>query len=82
MEAQPRPESPEVVEAIYEVFRDYFDLAEKKRRWSLREDVPWRDELVSAVPEISGGELRIPSAPGWGIELEEDVLHAHPWPGQ
>ena len=46
------------------------------------DDVSWRDELVSAVPEISGGELRIPSAPGWGIELDEDVLRAHPWSGQ
>jgi L-alanine-DL-glutamate epimerase-like enolase superfamily enzyme len=44
------------------------------------DDVPWRDELVSALPEISAGELRIPAGPGWGVELDEDVLHAHPWP--
>jgi L-alanine-DL-glutamate epimerase-like enolase superfamily enzyme len=45
------------------------------------DDVPWRDELVTALPEITGGELRIPSGPGWGVELNEDVLVAHPWPG-
>ena len=28
------------------------------------DDVPWRDELVTAVPEIEGGELRIPAAGG------------------
>ena len=44
------------------------------------DDVPWRDELVTALPEISAGELRIPTAPGWGVELNEDVLRAHPWP--
>ena len=44
------------------------------------DDVPWRDELVTPVPEISDGELRVPSGPGWGSELQEDVLRAHPWP--
>jgi len=44
------------------------------------DDVPWRDELVTAVPEISDGELRVPTGPGWGVEVREDVLLAHPWP--
>jgi L-alanine-DL-glutamate epimerase-like enolase superfamily enzyme len=44
------------------------------------DDVPWRDELVTALPEIAGGELRVPSGPGWGVEVREDVLRAHPWP--
>ena len=44
------------------------------------DDVPWREELVSATPEIVGGELRVPPGPGWGVELREDVLRAHPWP--
>ena len=46
------------------------------------DDVPWRDALVSALPEISAGEVRIPSGPGWGVELDEDVLREHPWPAQ
>jgi galactonate dehydratase len=44
------------------------------------DDVPWRDELVTAVPEIEAGELRVPDAPGWGAAVNEDVLRAHPWP--
>ena len=28
-------------EAYYRLFRDFFDKAEKKRRWSLRDDIPW-----------------------------------------
>lgn len=44
------------------------------------DDVPWRDELVTATPVIEGGELTIPGGPGWGVEIREDVLREHPWP--
>ena len=44
------------------------------------DDVPWREELTTAVPEIRGGELAIPTGPGWGADIDEDVLRAHPWP--
>ncbi len=44
------------------------------------DDVPWKDELVTALPEISSGELAVPAAPGWGADVNEDVLRAHPWP--
>ena len=30
------------------------------------DDVPWREELTTAVPEISGGVLTIPTGPGLG----------------
>lgn len=46
------------------------------------DDVPWRDELVTALPEIESGELRIPSGPGWGVEIREEVLREHPWPAR
>ena len=44
------------------------------------DDVPWRDDLVTAIPAIEGGELRVPSGPGWGVDVVEDVLREHPWP--
>ena len=44
------------------------------------DDVPWKDELVTNVPQIENGQLAIPAGPGWGVELNEDVLRAHPWP--
>jgi galactonate dehydratase len=44
------------------------------------DDVPWRDELVTAVPEIAGGEISVPGGPGWGVEVREEVLREHPWP--
>ena len=43
------------------------------------DDVPWREELTTAVPEISGGALTIPAGPGWGADVNEDVLREHPW---
>ena len=42
------------------------------------DDVPWREHLTTAVPEISDGKLRIPSEPGWGVDVDEDVLREHP----
>jgi len=44
------------------------------------DDVPWKDELTTAVPRIEDGELTIPGGPGWGADVDEDVLRAHPWP--
>jgi galactonate dehydratase len=44
------------------------------------DDVPWREELTTAVPDIRGGMLTIPAGPGWGVDVDEAVLRAHPWP--
>jgi galactonate dehydratase len=44
------------------------------------DDVPWRETLTTAVPEIDKGVLTIPSGPGWGADVNEDVLAEHPWP--
>jgi acyl-[acyl-carrier-protein] desaturase len=35
------PESPEVLRRMYLLYRDYFDRAEKKRRWSVKDSIPW-----------------------------------------
>ncbi len=43
------------------------------------DDVPWKDDLVTVKPEILGGHMTIPRGPGWGTELNEEVIKAHPW---
>jgi galactonate dehydratase len=43
------------------------------------DDVPWREELTTAVPDIADGRLKLPAGPGWGADLNEDVLREHPW---
>ncbi len=42
------------------------------------DDVPWKDELVTHPPEIVDGELIVPDRPGWGTDLNEEVVRAHP----
>jgi L-alanine-DL-glutamate epimerase-like enolase superfamily enzyme len=44
------------------------------------DDVPWREQLSTAVPEIREGALTIPSGAGWGADVNEEVLAEHPWP--
>ena len=40
--------------------------------------VPWYDDLVTHVPEIRDGHLHIPTRPGWGTEINEAAVRAHP----
>jgi acyl-[acyl-carrier-protein] desaturase len=53
MDAPLKPESPAVLAAIYRLFRDYFDMAEKKRRWSIRDDIPWTQCNRSLNPAVA-----------------------------
>src|SRR4051794_34359582 len=48
-----KPEPPEVLAAIYRLFREHFDLAERKRRWSLEDDIPWGQCNRSLNPAIA-----------------------------
>ena len=32
---------PELERAFWQLYRDFFDRAERKRRWSIRDDIPW-----------------------------------------
>jgi galactonate dehydratase len=49
---------------ILETFQDY--------------DVAWRKELTSGTPRVVDGYYEVPPKPGWGIEVNEPVLAAHP----
>jgi galactonate dehydratase len=41
------------------------------------DDVPWKDEVVSP-PRIEAGHLILGEAPGWGVEVNEAAIRAHP----
>jgi len=41
------------------------------------DDVPWKDEVVSP-PLIEHGHLVLTGAPGWGVEVDEKAIRAHP----
>jgi L-alanine-DL-glutamate epimerase-like enolase superfamily enzyme len=42
------------------------------------DDVPWKDDLVTVPPVIKDGYLQLPTGPGWGADLDEEVIRAHP----
>ncbi len=41
------------------------------------DDVPWKDEVVSP-PIIEAGHLLLPDKPGFGVEVNEASIRAHP----
>jgi galactonate dehydratase len=49
---------------ILETFEDY--------------DVPWRSDLVPNAPRVRDGFYEIPTGPGWGVEVDESAIAAHP----
>jgi L-alanine-DL-glutamate epimerase-like enolase superfamily enzyme len=42
------------------------------------DDVPWKDDLVTHPPVIQNGELIVPTRPGWGADINEEAIRAHP----
>ena len=46
-------DSPQLEAALYRLYRDFFDRAEKKRRWSLKDDIPWGQCSPSLDPAVA-----------------------------
>jgi len=44
------------------------------------DDVPWKYGLLTQAPLQRDGRMRMPEGPGWGAEIDEKALAAHPWP--
>jgi L-alanine-DL-glutamate epimerase-like enolase superfamily enzyme len=44
------------------------------------DSVPWRDDIITELPEIKDGYLSLPKKPGIGAELNEKEIARHPWP--
>jgi L-alanine-DL-glutamate epimerase-like enolase superfamily enzyme len=45
------------------------------------DDVAWKADLVTKPPVVKDGHIFLPDGPGWGADINEEVLRAHPWPG-
>ena len=41
MTSPTQPDSPALRTGLYRLYREFFDRAERKRRWSLEDDIPW-----------------------------------------
>jgi L-alanine-DL-glutamate epimerase-like enolase superfamily enzyme len=40
--------------------------------------VPWYHDLVTVAPRVEQGHLKLTTGPGWGCEVNEEVVRAHP----
>jgi L-alanine-DL-glutamate epimerase-like enolase superfamily enzyme len=40
--------------------------------------MPWHDTLFTDKVVIENGELVLPTKPGWGIDIDEEAVKAHP----
>ncbi len=47
----------------------------------MREHSPEEMAMVVGALAPSGGYLEIPDAPGWGVDLDDDAIAAHPYSG-
>jgi acyl-[acyl-carrier-protein] desaturase len=43
----------ELESALWRLYRDFFDKAERKRRWSIEKDIPWLQCNKNLAPEIA-----------------------------
>ena len=42
------------------------------------DDVTWKDDIVTRPPVIENGDLLLPTGPGWGADVNEEFVRAHP----
>jgi acyl-[acyl-carrier-protein] desaturase len=53
MTSPTQPDDSALRMVLYRLYRDFFDRAEKKRRWSLQDDIPWDQCNRSLAPAIA-----------------------------
>src|SRR6266849_3064767 len=46
------------------------------------DDVLWKDDIVTQPPVIENGDMLLPTGPGWGAEVNEEFVRAHPPKGR
>jgi galactonate dehydratase len=42
-------------------------------------DVPWRDDVITEPLQVENGQLILNEKPGWGVDINEEVLAQHPY---
>ena len=42
------------------------------------DDVPWKSDFVTHPPIVDKGEMIVPTRPGWGADINEEAVRAHP----
>jgi acyl-[acyl-carrier-protein] desaturase len=47
------PDNPDLKKRLYPLFRDFFARAERKRRWSIEDDIPWEKTGPELGPVVA-----------------------------
>jgi L-alanine-DL-glutamate epimerase-like enolase superfamily enzyme len=42
------------------------------------DDITWKDDIVTVPPVIENGDFLLPTGPGWGADVNEEFVRAHP----
>jgi L-alanine-DL-glutamate epimerase-like enolase superfamily enzyme len=42
------------------------------------DEAPWTREFVTHAPRLEAGHMIVPDRPGWGADVNEEALLAHP----
>ena len=42
------------------------------------DEAPWTRDFLTHPSTIENGEMLVPTRPGWGSDINEEVLRAHP----
>jgi acyl-[acyl-carrier-protein] desaturase len=65
-------------EAFYRLYREFFDQAERKRRWSLQDDIPWQQvnrhmppAIANVVESFCAVELYLPDYIGKALAMPQ-----------
>ena len=53
MSTRLHPEDPDLRVRFYRMYREFFDRAERKRRWSVAADIPWDQVNRNLPPEVA-----------------------------
>jgi acyl-[acyl-carrier-protein] desaturase len=72
----PTDSNPEMEKEFYRLYRDFFEMAERKRRWSLPNDIPWdqcnkklNPVIADVVESFCAVELYLPDYMGKLVPL-------------
>jgi acyl-[acyl-carrier-protein] desaturase len=74
------PDGPALNKEIWRLYREFFDRAERRRRWSLERDIPWRQcnpntprAIADVVETFCAVELFLPDYVGKALPMSRSV---------
>jgi acyl-[acyl-carrier-protein] desaturase len=74
------PDGPALNREIWKVYREFFDRAERRRRWSMERDIPWHHcnpntprEIADVIETFCAVELFLPDYVGKALPMARSV---------